>query len=282
MRDIILLADSGSTKTHWVLIQNGQAIQDFKGQGINPYVHTEEEILNTILEARSEMNEDVSEVHFYGAGCSSEAMIRKVNDQFLGAEFSNVEVSHDLLAASRSLFGNGSGIACILGTGSNSALYDGKDIVDNLPALGYVLDDVGGGVDLGKRLLKAIYKRRAPQSVINQFMELYELSVPQVLHNVHFEDSPNRFIASFALFVKDNLENDFIHSLVKEAFTEFFESNIRPYQNSDNEMVGFIGSIAYNFSDVLEEVLSENEYQLGKVVKEPMPGLVEYHNANLS
>ncbi len=273
----IVVADSGSTKTHWVIIKDDLTEAEYYGNGINPYVHSSDEIYSTIERFKMDSKEDVESVFFYGAGCSSQDVIKKVKTEFEKNSFINVQVSHDLLAASRALFGERPGIACILGTGSNSALYDGNNIIDNLPALGYIAGDEGGGVDLGKRLLSGIFKRRAPQTLIDKFQSAYDLTPSKVLNAIHFGESPNRFLASFSPFIKDNLATDYMYDLVRSSFQSFMDCNVIPYQNRSDLEIGFVGSISFHFQEILREVIKENNLNAGRVLQRPMSGLIQYH-----
>lgn len=282
----ILIADSGSTKSNWRLLNDRAELLNFKSLGINPYVNDIEEIKWTLNEVSNKIDSAISidYIYFYCAGCSNDEMISKVREAFLSSKLKsqNLEINHDLMAAARALFGRSSGIACILGTGSNSALYNGKSILDNIPSLGYVIGDEGGGLDIGRRLLNAVFKRKAPQNLIDQFFKDFDLDVRELLNNIHFKERPNRFIASFSKFVNEHIEDSFCRDLVKEAFKDFLEKNVFNYADYKNLPISFIGSVATIYQNILVDLLSEYNLKVGEFIDDPMERLVEYHLKELS
>lgn len=275
-----LIADSGSTKTDWCLIDGGAVVWRRNTQGINPMVQDagqiravlQDELLLYVKDAAS-----VTDIFFYGAGCR-EDMIPMVKG-LLGSAFpyaGNIFVCSDLLAAARALCGNSEGIACILGTGANSCLYDGRRITANTPALGYILGDEGSGAVLGKLFVNALFKGRLSEDVCKAFEAETQLTMPDIINKVYRMPMPNRFLASLSLFISKHLDEPDLHRLVVDNFRSFFANNIRPYNRPDLP-VNAIGSMAYHYRECLEEAARAEEMAIGVVMKSPMEGLVAYH-----
>ena len=276
-----LIADAGSTKTEWVLLENDRQMDDCFTSSINPYVTSLEEMVDSILSVPSKWFGSIGEtqVYFYGAGCSSESNMDKVSEAFKNSGFKTkqVFVSHDLVAAGRALLKRERGIACILGTGSSSALFKNGEIVDQIPPLGYVLGDEGAGVDFGKRLLTAVLKKEAPEEITGNFYSEFNLDVHAILERIHFDERPNKFLASFVPFVKSNIGNDFIEELVMDSFDTFIRHNILKYEGYTEIKIGFVGSVAYHFKDHLLAALSKYDISDTKFLQSPMKGLIEFH-----
>lgn len=276
----MLIADSGSTKTDWVLMDGASKIAAFKTEGMNPYTHTEEAILASLRDAFSQipMENYPQRLFFYGAGCSNEAMVDVIRRQIgLVGYKGEIDVSHDLMAAARALFGKESGIACILGTGSSSCHFKKGEVAEKVPSLGYVLGDEGGGADLGKRLLISVLKKDAPESLMTNFYSTYGLTPDQILQKIYFEGKPNKFLASFAPFVRENLDHAYMLNLARLSFSNFIDLNIMKYAACRELPVGFVGSVAINFKELIEALLEEKGLIPGPFLKEPMQGLMSYH-----
>ena len=246
-----IIADSGSTKTDWSIIENNSCPTLLHTQGINPALMTDEDIegiLNNELLPQMETKDETT-VHFYGAGVRQEMipqMQRVFEKAFAGFTGSNiVEFSFhsDLLAAARAVCGKNEGIACILGTGANSCLYDGASIVQNTPALGFILGDEGGDI------IRKVYK----------------------------EPMPNRFLASTSLYIKEHLDNQQLQQLVVDNFRLFVQRNLKPYGRKDLP-VGVVGSIGWHYRELLAEAIAKEGYTMGCILKSPMEGLIRYHN----
>jgi N-acetylglucosamine kinase-like BadF-type ATPase len=276
---MILIADSGSTKTHWVLISEKNTVDEVFTRGINPFYQDEKDIADEIelhlLPSLSTAS--INEIFFYGAGCSfpeKKALVSKA----LGRHFPDavIEVQSDLLGAARSLLGRSSGIACIIGTGSNSCFYDGKDIVQNVSPLGYILGDEGSGAVLGKMLVSDVLKNQLPESLKQKFMEQYELTPAEILENVYKKPFPNRYLARFTPFLKENLSEGSIEDIVIRGFRDFVCRNLKQYEHPDAQ-VRFTGSVAFHFSEILEQVMREEGMHLGGITQNPMDGLIDYH-----
>lgn len=282
-----LIADSGSTKTDWCLAAGGQSIARYSTQGINPFQQNEENIreiiVNELLPQINDMNA-VDEVYFYGAGCRGDmiqTMETLLKDTINGV--SVVEVNGDLLAAARALCGRNAGVACILGTGTNSCLYDGERIVANVPPLGYILGDEGSGAVLGRNLVNALYKGRMPVRLVEMFEEETGLTLPTIIYKVYKEPLANRLLASFSLFVSRHIdEYDELRNLVIDNFKAFFRNNIRRYESfllahQNLTEVNAIGSMACYYESELRTAASIEGFKIGTVKRSPMEGLIKFH-----
>ena len=295
----MLIADSGSTKTDWALLyrrQDGQMVDSrFQTQGINPVLMSEEEVVavmrNEVLPELERVSgwpsADVC-VRFYGAGVRPDMeskMQRTVSCVFqdgvpAGGRSVSGSFSSDLLGAARALCGHREGIACILGTGANSCLYDGRHIVANTPALGFILGDEGGGAALGKRFLNAIFKGALPAAMRDDYLEQTGLTLSDIIRKVYREPMANRFLASTSLYIAGHLDQPELRQLVVDNFRDFFRRNIVPYGRKDLP-VGFVGSMASHYETLLREAADMEGFAMGDIVKSPISRLCEYHLADL-
>jgi len=275
---MILIADSGSTKTDWCVSDRRNRIQRITTKGMNPYFQSEEEIGEEIrLSLLPKLQtHKFDALYFYGAGCLPEKipMIRNVLSKYLNVK--NVEVNSDMLAAARGLCGRNLGIVCILGTGSNSCFYDGEKIVNNVSPLGFILGDEGSGAVLGKLLVGDLLKNQLPKGLKEKFLREFDLTPGMIIERVYRQSFPNRFLASFSPFLLQNIEEPALHTLVLNSFRAFLTRNVMQYDYK-RYPVFFTGSIAYHYREILEEVVHEAEMQLGSIIRQPMEGLVEYH-----
>lgn len=276
-----LIADSGSTKTDWVVLGNGKELANFKTIGFNPYFQTSEQIYDElILNLKPFLNEYLSNIgvlHYYGAGCSNEINCSIVCEGIKTAlDIKNVKVGHDLLAAARALCGSESGIACILGTGSNSCLYNGVEVAENVPSYGYMFGDDGSGAHIGKTLVQAYFDGELPAKIKTAF-ESKGYHREEILDNVYKKGMPSRYLASINSFVSDNIKDSYIRKMVKQCFVSFFHKQIEKYTDSRKYSVHSVGSIGYYYKNILAEVANEEGYKLGKVIKSPIEGLIEFH-----
>ena len=275
-----LIADSGSTKTAWCLSYGNQIVKQFETAGINPFFQTEEEITAQLKEALLPyiVDTEVENIYFYGAGCA-DPMKNKALEVLLidvvGAK--KVFVASDMLGAARGLLGNERGIACILGTGANSGVYDGENLVKGVYAGGYILGDEGSGGVLGKLLISDWVKKQMPQDVYDALTEEYGLTYLGIVDRVYKQPFPNRWLAQFTKFMSAHRDNAYIHNLLVEAFKAFFERNIKQYDEWRELEVGFVGSIAFYFNKELREAANVCGIKLGKVMQNPIEGLIEYH-----
>ena len=280
---MILIADGGSTKTDWRLIKEGREYKQIQTSGFNPYLVGSdeiEEILWKELQPYIDTN-GVSAVYYYGAGCSTPVKNMLVESAFEKV-FINARlyVSHDLLAAAHALCGDEEGIAAILGTGSNSCYYDGKDIIDGIFSLGYFFGDEGSGAYLGKQLLTAYLHKELPEYIEQKFIEKYPMSRESMLDAVYTKPAPSRFLASFSNFINDNRNHPYIYNLITEAFRSFYKYQVCCYAKHKDVPVHFVGSVAYHYRDILSDVGREFGITTGKFIKAPIDGLVEYHHEN--
>ena len=260
---MILLADSGSTKTDWGIVENGTLVKKIRTRGMNPFQMSEDEIAEEIRTTLvPELpSQDIAHVYFYGAGCTPEKQpvveraIRK-NLNITGV----CEVASDMLAAARGVCGHESGIACILGTG-------------------FILGDEGSGAVLGKLLVGDVLKNQMPKAIADRFFEKFKLTNAEIIDRVYRQPKPNTFLASFVPFLAENISEPCIYNLVKEGFRSFLRRNVKQYDGWDKLPIGFNGSIAKVFREPLEEALKDEGMHLGRIVQAPMEGLVEYHRA---
>lgn len=275
---MILIADSGSTKCHWASIDDENDIR-ISTDGINPFHcdrHTIESIVDSQLIDRIPQHK-ITEIHFFGAGCRDDKTT--IIADILRHRFpqATIEVTNDLKGAAIALFGDNGGIACILGTGSVACLYDGKEIVRSIDPLGYILGDEGSGAVLGRKLLGDCFKNRLPQHLKEKFFERYPtLTASELIERVYRKPLPNRFLASFAPFLSENIEESYAYNLVFDSFTEFFERNIASFDRWDEHETSFCGSVAYHFADVLEVAAAEFGIRLGQIVQSPIDNLALY------
>lgn len=276
---MILIADSGSTKTDWVLFNGDSIITRVKTQGFNPTQQSTEDIYN-VLSKELTGNIDTTApqtIYFYGAGCAYENANKRMQAALENIFTTrDIHIHSDLLAAARALCGHEEGIACILGTGSNSCLYDGKKITDNTPSLGYILGDEGSGAHLGRQLVSDCIKKQLSAPLCDKFLKKYDLTIAGILERVYHEPLPNRFLASFAPFLHENRNNAEIHSLLIQCFTQFFQRNTMVYRRSWLP-IHIIGSIGVNFAQEIKETAESLGLSIGNIVESPINGLIEYH-----
>lgn len=277
---MILIADSGSTKTDWRLIDDKKNIHQFRTAGLNPYFLNADQISEIIqheLKLETDKN-NIKEIYFYGAGCSGKEKCDEVAVA-LRAIFSKatIEVQHDLLAACRSLCGREKGIVSILGTGSNSCFYDGEKIIDQVPSLGFILGDEGSGAHLGKKLVQSYFYRELPDDLAKRFEGKFHLTKEEVLETVYRKPLPNQFLASFTHFIFQNRNETFFVKMVYDCFSEFFSRHICKYENYQKQKIHCTGSVGFYFADTFRQVASERGIQVGKIIESPIAGLTLYH-----
>lgn len=277
---MILIADSGSTKTDWSVVEKGKLLQQIFTKGTNPFFQTEEEISNeiekTLLPQLATNAFDA--VYFYGAGCAFPDKIEMVHRAVSGhlSISGSIEVNTDMLAAARGLCGHEPGITCILGTGSNSCYYDGEKIVDNVSPLGFILGDEGSGACLGKLLVGDILKNQMTPELKEKFLKQFNLTAGEIIDRVYRKPFPNRFLASLSPFLAQNINEPCVHSLVVNSFLSFLKRNVMQYDYQHNK-VHFIGSVAFYYQDLLTEACQMVGIQLGNIIKSPMENLISYH-----
>lgn len=283
---MILITDSGSSKCTWCFVRKNEEYKRITTTGINPSTQTgeqirrimDEELTPTLNDIFFTPDEPVEQIFFYGAGCTESqktAMKEILNRYFPQAQ---TEVESDMTGAARSLFQHGKGIACILGTGANSCLYDGQGIVAQTPALGYILGDEGSGAYLGRMLLRAVFKKKLPPQITDEFLTEYDLTLAQVLKRTYRTPMANRFLASLTPFLSRHRHEPALRELLHQAFRDFAFFNLKAYQE-ESRNVSFIGSIAHYFREELEESLQQEGFHLEQVIQDPMDGLRKYHAA---
>ena len=279
----ILIAESGSTKTDWCLIQDGHPDLRLQTDGLNPWIISVdkiEQILVKELEPYFNFNQ-IDEFYFYGAGLGASSNCDKLNDLlsdlFATAE---IELNTDILGVARAAFVDEKGIACILGTGSNACLYDGKSIIFQVPSLGYLIGDEGSGSYLGKLLLKARFEQMLPATIQEKFEKQYNIDLPVALERIYRQPQPNIFLSGFCPFIAENINDPFIHSLVSKAFGDFFKSIVARIPQSHNHSLILGGSVAWYFREILIEVALSLDYSIKKIIQSPIEGLIEYHKKN--
>lgn len=275
-----IIADSGSTKTEWIILDNTQIINRIYSIGYNPYYY-DIVVLENILknELLTVVNpDDVNQIYYYGSGCSTIGNCKKVkkaiNDVF---SKSTVSVNHDLTGAAAGLLGNTEGIACILGTGSNSCHWNGMEITHNIPSVGYLLGDEGSGTYLGMKILKGILEEKAPPEISDKYYKQFNTSFEEVLRTIYDQHQPNRFFAELSKFAGKNISNVWIQNKIIESFDDFIENNISHYPDYKSKPIAFTGSVAYHFKDLLKSSLKKAGLNIGEVLKNPIEGLIKYH-----
>ncbi len=276
---MIIIAESGTTKTDWVALKDGNIVSSTVTAGYNPNYFPASLLSSSAAELAGKIvAADVKEIFFYGSGCSSEQACEKVK-LALGSVFPHSEASvfHDLFGAARVLFGSGTGIASILGTGSSSCLFKDGEIVSDVPSLGYLLADEGSGWQLGKMLINAYFKNDLPTDMKLLFETVYKLELDGFIGKLYSMEKPNSMISSFAPFVVANKAHAFFIDLVLKSFLSFFDENILKYPSVQNYSLGFVGSIAFLFSDILEKVAKYYGMKIRKIIKGPIDELVRFH-----
>lgn len=275
----ILIADSGSTKTQWCLL-SGDKKKMISTQGISPYFLKDDslgKILSDELLPKTGKTE-IEEIYYYGTGCSNPGNIALVKRGLKKIyKTATVHVNHDLLGAAKALCGNEKGIACILGTGSNSCFYNGKKVVKNSPGLGFILGDEGSGTYLGKKVLQYYLYNTFDAELMDKFKMKYPETTSEILDRVYKADLPNRYLAGFVPFLIENRGHFMIENILEDSINDFFFNHIYKYRESWSLPINFVGSVAFGFKDVLAEMCREYELKLGIVLKSPMDGLIKYH-----
>lgn len=282
---MVWIADSGSSKTEWRLIdEEATIVSSVNTQGLNPYFVSQQKIKQVISQYIKPIADKIDRVYFYGAGCGDQRKaneVRKTIEHTLNT--SMCKVAGDMLGTARSLLKNESGIACILGTGANSCVYNGQIITKNAPSLGYMLSDWGSGSVMGKDLLKLILQEKLPSHMIVDFFDTFKMTRTEILDRLYNKPMPNRFLASFAPFILSYAEEPPCHKLIIDNFKEFFQYYVLCYRdNGEQPVVHLSGSVAYYFRKYLNEVANQLDIKIGSIVQCPMDGLVQYHGVNIS
>jgi glucosamine kinase len=277
---IKLIADSGATKAEWCLVNKGKKKTIFT-QGISPYFLSTEQI--TVLLQKELLPKlkgiAVNEIYYYGTGCANPTNAKSVKKALLTAfPGASAEVNHDLMGAAKALCGHKRGLACILGTGSNSCYYNGKKIVNNSPGLGYVLGDEGSGAYLGKKVIQHYLYGTFDEELRGRFDLTYTTNAAEILENVYKKPLPNRYLAGYTKFLAENRGHYMVENIIEDGLNDFFFTHLCKYREVWTLPVHFTGGVAFGFRDVLQQLCNSYEFELGRVMKNPMEGLVEYHS----
>lgn len=289
-----IIADSGSTKTDWLVMEGSVVVAQIHTGGMNPYFLTTDELVDVYAESPLKKYASngldalpdadvataggVDEIWFYGAGCTpgeKTEMVTEALRRVFGLSCA-IYVYSDMVGAARALCQQSEGVACILGTGSNSCLYDGHDVVKNVSPLGFILGDEGSGANLGKLLVGNILKDQMGEELKRAFLDETGLTPADIIDRVYRKPLPNRWLASLSPFIVKHLDNEAVRAMVKDAFGAFFDRNIRNYGRPDLP-VGMVGSIAWYYQDIIREVADEKGYRIGKIMRTPLDGLQAYH-----
>jgi len=278
----ILIVESGSTKTEWALIRNGRE-KFFKSDGLNPYFRTKAQLSKSIDHAVKKEISDVriDELYFYGSGVGNKSR-KEILKEVLQDNFKNTKIviETDLLGAAIACFGDAKGIACILGTGSNSCVYNGKNIVNNIPSLGFILGDEGGGGYFGKKILNDYYYKIMPEDLRAAIEESSDMNLESILQKVYEEPQANRFVASFSKILGEFKDHSYIKELVREGFEAFADKQLAYFEESKSFDIGFVGSIAFVYEKILREVLEERGMNATVIVRRPLERLINFHTNN--
>lgn len=276
---MILIADSGSSKTDWRLLQSNERIEQFSCKGLNPDFHSVDSIYEEVASCFSDdIVDTVQEIFFYGSGSSSEsrkAIVREgLSKHFIKAK---IHLEHDLLGAARAACGHERGIAAILGTGSNCCAFDGTNVIKEYRSGGYILGDEGGGVDMGKRVLKAYIEDDMPSQLKERFEKRYTDSVDELLENIYKKPLPNRFIAQYSRFVFHHKNDPFMASLIQSVFNDFFEVKVLRFHKEYDWPLNIVGSIGFYFQDEIRRIAHEKNIRIGRIIEKPIAALSLYH-----
>jgi N-acetylglucosamine kinase-like BadF-type ATPase len=273
-----LIAESGSTRTEWSLIEGDDLIEHFNSEGINPFFQTRREISRSIRLGLPEhfFKKKIEMIYYYGAGCSSEEKKQAVSASLITQFKTHTQVESDLLGAARGLFLHESGIACILGTGSNSCFYDNGEIMNNVKAGGYILGDEGSGSAVGKEFLSDVLKGLAPGGLTNDFLNKNRITVDDIMNAVYNQPLPNKFLSSVSNFFVDYKQEEYVAEVVTRNFKRFFTRCVFQY-NYKNYPIRFVGSMANNYKEFLTDVANEYGIEISAIEETPMKGLIRYH-----
>ncbi|MEJ0101226.1 MAG: N-acetylglucosamine kinase [Bacteroidota bacterium] len=280
MAVVKLIADSGATKTEWCLLNNGRRKTIFT-QGISPYFLNTDQIRQLLEKELSPKlkNVRVKEIYYYGTGCvnpKNAGIVKKALAQVFSS--AKLFVTHDMMGAARALCGHKKGIACILGTGSSSCFYNGKRLGDVRTGLGYVLGDEGSGAYLGKKVIQYYLYGTFDDELKTRFDNSFHTDNMEILENVYKKPLPNRYLASFAVFLAQNRGHYMIENILEDGLNDFFFTHLCKYRETWTSPVHFAGSVAYGFKDILRELCGQYEFEFGRVLKNPMDGLIEFHS----
>ncbi len=283
---MILIADSGSTKTDWALINPETATDKiFHTIGYNPYFINSEAVYDSLAEelVKNFDADSVKEIYFYGAGCSTDEkknIIKTALERtFLQAK--KIAIGHDLLGSARALLGNNAGFAAILGTGANTCIYDGNDCVENINSLGYLLGDEGSGSYIGKKIVRDFMRNRLEPELQQRFKERFQIeNNEQIFTTLYTTQFPNRYLAGFCKFADEYVTHPYIKNKVRDSFRDFFKNLVSKYPDYEKYTFNCVGSVGFVFRDILEEVAVSYDMKIGKIIQSPVRDLISFHLAH--
>ena len=271
-----LIIDAGSTKMGWILMEGQEVKAHFVTKGFNPNYSDCRELAETCRSAS--LPNEIQSIFYYGTGCGNEQNCQLVKDVFLQRfPQAEIHVTHDLMAACHAVLGHEKGIACILGTGSNSCLYDGTNITEKAISLGYMVGDEGSGMHIGREVVRAYFYGFMPEDLRQQFDSKFHLELKDFIQNLYHSGQPSKYLASFAKFAGEHQEDPFINALVKRCFKAFIEAFILRYFECKSLKISFVGSVAYHFQNILKETLADFDLMMGEVIPSPAEGLIRYY-----
>ena len=273
-----LIIDAGSTKMGWILMEGHEVKAHFVTKGFNPNYSDRQYLVETCHGAS--LPDEIQSIFYYGTGCGNEQNCQIIKEVFQSRfPHADIHVTHDLMAACHAALGHESGIACILGTGSNSCVYDGNDITERAVSLGYLLGDEGSGKHIGGEVAKAYFYGFMPEDLRQQFDETYHLELRDFIDKVYHQPQPSRYLASFAKFAGEHQSNPFIKELVKGCFKAFIEAFVLRFEGAETMKVSFVGSVAFHFQSLLKESLADYGLAMGEVMSSPAEGLIRYYQS---
>lgn len=282
---MILIADGGSTKADWIALDDKkEELFRVRTLGLNPAVFPEETLRDRVINnfQLTKHKKEVKEIYFYGAGCGTQKPAQLLKTVFESVfTNANVTIEEDILAAVYAASKGKEAIVCILGTGSNSCYYDGQNLKKNVISLGYILMDEASGNYFGKKLLKDYFYNRMPLDIAENFKTKYNLDPDEIKHNLYQEESPNAYLGNFAQFMFEFKDHTYIHQILVEGFSNFFENRILPYNKPKETPIYFIGSIAFYFESILNEVASQYNLRISGILQRPINNLIAYHQNQL-
>jgi len=282
---MFVIADSGSTKTDWLIVDNQRDERRYiQMEGLNPYHQTSANITKLTQKAFAHYDKlkEISQVFFYGSGCATPEKNNEVKNGLLPI-FSNAEmhIESDILGAARALFGRGEGMAIILGTGSNSVIYNGNSITKGIRSTGYILGDEGSGSYLGRMILQSYFRKEFDDELTHDFENMFEVNHATILENIYMKPAPNRYLASFAVFANRHLDNPLMMGFVTRSFEDYFNYQLSELQADKGLPLGVVGSIGFHFKEVFSSIAQQHGYKVDSYLQQPIDGLYNYHSNEL-
>ena len=276
---MILIADSGSTKTDWTIVSKNQINGKATTMGFNPFFHSSSDIVLGIGDSfiLAQLELEISRIYYLGAGCST-TQNKNIVEKALKEAFPNAKISveHDLLGAAYATYQGTPAITGILGTGSNACYFDGKNVFEKTPSLGFIMGDEGGGGYFGKKLVTAHCYGWLPKEISADFEKTFDITIPELIRRVNSEPHANVFLAGFMPFISKYKEHPYLHKMLVEGMTEYFENHILPFEESKNVEIHFVGSVAHHFSGSIYEAAKKLDLKIGQIVQKPAENLVRY------